>query len=322
VATDCARCDQPWRIHADLSGYRLRCVCGGWVRVPYPTAVVLSARAAAERSGSAPAAPGAPSRPRHTTGGAWAEGAEVAAVAGTRAASPPERPSRDRSSDPTRPAPGDPLPHREARRAIDRTIIELALLAFALIAPPTAAFLAFGADGLVRWLPVTSLAGGVLVLVIALASGAFGLDGLRGARPRHFIESILGAAGAVAIAVGLLALLERSVTGADDFLGTLVGTLGVPIALFVVALCPAVFEEIAFRGVVQGRLIALLGTRSGVIVAAMAFALAHGLGVVTPLHFLLGAYLGSLRLRSGSLIPGMLFHALYNGTLVLLAQPA
>ena len=57
VKTACARCDQPWRIHRDLSGYRMRCVCGGWVRVPYPELVLRSARAAAELRATSEALP-------------------------------------------------------------------------------------------------------------------------------------------------------------------------------------------------------------------------------------------------------------------------
>ena len=38
--------------------------------------------------------------------------------------------------------------------------------------------------------------------------------------------------------------------------------------------------------------------------------------IAFPIHFLLGLYLCWLRVQSGSLLPGMLFHMLYNGALV------
>ena len=81
----------------------------------------------------------------------------------------------------------------------------------------------------------------------------------------------------------------------------------------------AVLEEIIFRGMLQGRLMALFGRRTGWLVTASAFALVHGQPAVLPIHLGLGLYLGSLRERSESLYPCMLMHFLYNGTLVYLA---
>ena len=66
----------------------------------------------------------------------------------------------------------------------------------------------------------------------------------------------------------------------------------------------------------QGRLIALYGRNLGLFVTATAFALVHGQPAVLPIHLSLGLYLGWLRERSNSLLPGMLMHFLYNGTLV------
>ena len=86
-----------------------------------------------------------------------------------------------------------------------------------------------------------------------------------------------------------------------------------------IALCPAIFEELAFRGLLQGRLRALFGGHAGLVLTGVAFALAHGASLATPIHFSLGLYLGTLRERTGSLLPGMLFHALYNGGVVTLA---
>ena len=52
----------------------------------------------------------------------------------------------------------------------------------------------------------------------------------------------------------------------------------------------------------------------------MCFALAHGVTLAFPIHLALGLYLGSLRARSGSLLPGMLFHMLYNTAVVCLGD--
>ena len=94
--------------------------------------------------------------------------------------------------------------------------------------------------------------------------------------------------------------------------------MGLPAALFVVAVTPAVLEEIIFRGMLQGRLMALFGRGGGLFVTAAAFAIVHQSGPILPIHLGAGLYLGWLRERSDSLFPGMLMHFLYNGTLVWL----
>ena len=66
----------------------------------------------------------------------------------------------------------------------------------------------------------------------------------------------------------------------------------------------------------QGRLQALLGRREALLLTAILFTLVHLSPVVFPLHFGLGMYLGWLRLRSGSLLPGMLLHFTYNGLVI------
>ena len=88
--------------------------------------------------------------------------------------------------------------------------------------------------------------------------------------------------------------------------------------LFVVAVTPAVLEEVIFRGMLQGRLMALMGRFGGFFVTAVAFAVVHGQPVALPIHLSLGLYLGWLRERANSLLPCMLMHFLYNGTLVTL----
>lgn len=299
VTTSCARCDQPWRIHRDLSGYRLRCVCGGWVRVPFPEAVVRSARAVVVA-----AAHVAPAR----------RGLSFEAL--------PERALPALDSTDRRPRRPDPqlVPDLigPTAREIDHGILELAAIAIAFFAPPLVVLFALGPRALESWLPVTSLVGGVLVLLVGLASGGFGFEGLRRARSKHLVESIVAGGAAVGLAIGWKTVLAGAGAEFPELLRPLVETLGTPLALFAIALCPAVFEEIAFRGIVQGRLITLLGTRTGVLLTATAFTLAHGVSATSPLHFILGLYLGTLRLRSGSLVPGMLFHGLYNGTVLLL----
>ncbi|MFI5378139.1 MAG: CPBP family intramembrane glutamic endopeptidase [Tepidisphaerales bacterium] len=82
---------------------------------------------------------------------------------------------------------------------------------------------------------------------------------------------------------------------------------------------PAVFEELAFRGVIQGSIEAVVGPWQGVLVSAAMFAIIH-LSIPSLPHLLtLGIVLGWLRMGSGSIYPGMIVHFLHN-LLVLLDE--
>ena len=59
--------------------------------------------------------------------------------------------------------------------------------------------------------------------------------------------------------------------------------------------------------------------RAVIVVAAFAFAGAHGLVQGFPALFLFGVVIAIVRLRSGSVFPGMLFHASFNGIALALA---
>ncbi len=95
--------------------------------------------------------------------------------------------------------------------------------------------------------------------------------------------------------------------------------------LAVIALLPAVVEELFFRGFLFS---ALLGNGEqpgrAVVLSAALFAAFHLLVGTIPTverflpSFLLGVVLAWLCLASGSVVPGMILHALHNGLLVLM----
>jgi membrane protease YdiL (CAAX protease family) len=86
--------------------------------------------------------------------------------------------------------------------------------------------------------------------------------------------------------------------------------------LAVVVLGPWV-EELLFRGLGFG-LLSRWGTATAVLGTAAAFAFWHGLVQAWPALFIFGAGIAILRLRTGSILPGYAFHALFNA--VVLAQ--
>lgn len=88
-----------------------------------------------------------------------------------------------------------------------------------------------------------------------------------------------------------------------------------PVLMLLVAVVPAVCEETLFRGLIQG---GLRGGLGGLVGSSLLFGLAHGSVYRLLPTFLLGMAMGTLRQRSGSLLPSMVFHALNNGLLVSL----
>ena len=97
---------------------------------------------------------------------------------------------------------------------------------------------------------------------------------------------------------------------------------GAPLALHLVvlALLPAVCEELAFRGFILTGLTRRLGTRKAILVSSLLFAIAHLNAFQFLPTFILGLVLGLLVTRSGSLLPGVLFHGLHNALLVTVAS--
>ena len=79
-----------------------------------------------------------------------------------------------------------------------------------------------------------------------------------------------------------------------------------------VSVMPAVFEELAFRGVIQSSLEHVFTGVEAWLIQGALFSVLHLFPIMFPSHFLMGLWLGWLRRRSGSVYPGMLMHGLWN----------
>ncbi len=87
--------------------------------------------------------------------------------------------------------------------------------------------------------------------------------------------------------------------------------------LLLVSVMPAIFEELAFRGVIQSSLEKVFDSRDAWIIQAALFSVLHLLPINFPSHFLMGLCFGYARNRTRSLYPGMLMHASWNAFVVL-----
>jgi len=84
------------------------------------------------------------------------------------------------------------------------------------------------------------------------------------------------------------------------------------------SLAPAVLEEIAFRGIIFNRLSLVLGEREAWLVQAAFFSVLHLSPVIFLTHFGMGLIFGWLRMRTRSLLPGMVLHGVWNASVILL----
>jgi membrane protease YdiL (CAAX protease family) len=90
----------------------------------------------------------------------------------------------------------------------------------------------------------------------------------------------------------------------------------------VVALVAPVVEELTYRGLGFAAVRQFLGGGAAVVVTAAAFGLAHGLVIALPVLTIFGLILGWLRLRTSSLYPPIILHAIFNGAALLASVAA
>lgn len=313
IELSCVACRTHWRIHDRLRGFRLRCSCDRWLQIPGIASKAQPANLIA--TGPDAHLPGAPRKRLRSQQQTTVDEHGLIKVpedAGDviYTAIPTDAPL----------APGAMrrASHSNRTRWTNRTLLEFVFLMAALLGPQLGAVLLTENSEFSLLLPFASLLSGVLVAIIIAWAGPYGRIGLRGASHRHIAEAVGVAAISVGIAVLYMLILKRMFPEAESGLESLTESLGFVASVFVVAVTPAVLEEIIFRGMLQGRLMALFGRSSGFIVTACAFAVVHGQPTVLPIHLGLGLYLGWLRERANSLLPCMLMHFLYNGTLVTL----
>jgi len=93
-------------------------------------------------------------------------------------------------------------------------------------------------------------------------------------------------------------------------------SLGPAMAVLLVAVLPAVCEELLFRGLLLSGLATAFGRGAAILISAAVFAVFHfWLSKIVP-TLLLGAVLGYLCWQSRSIVPGIIVHGLHNGLAV------
>jgi membrane protease YdiL (CAAX protease family) len=234
-------------------------------------------------------------------------GAAFCGYCGHRVGDPPPAPARPRES-------FSALQRRVARDWGEVAFVIKFYVAMLAIQIVTAVVVKSGAEAFTAYLVADVLLAAVTGLAAAMHwQEVRGLLVRSGFTPR-LLAVVLGAALPVYAAVhafvsGLQAAFQIQQPGRilDDFAGR-----GVWWPVLLVCVSAAVFEELAFRGVIFGVLRRHARLAETLLITATAFAILHLSAFALVSHTLLGLYLGWLRHRSGSLYPCVLAHFLHN----------
>lgn len=165
------------------------------------------------------------------------------------------------------------------------------------------------------------LPGLLWVRALSRGKGLAASLGLTLPRPRTWLQALgLGATLWVA-SIGLLGLQSllwppdpAYIEGFRQLLETLRprGPLDALLSVAAIAVIPALCEETALRGVLLPPFARAMGPMGGVLASALLFAGIHMDLYRFPFTFAMGLALGVLRLRTGSMTPGVVSHALLN----------
>lgn len=93
----------------------------------------------------------------------------------------------------------------------------------------------------------------------------------------------------------------------------------VVLALFVIAVLPAVLEEFIFRGVIFRSIEGSVGSIRAIFIVGFCFSLFHGSPEQTVYQFIAGCAFTFLAMRSGSTLPTVMMHFINNALIVIFA---
>ena len=180
-----------------------------------------------------------------------------------------------------------------------------------------------------RWFGVWgALIGELLLIVLAVGIAVvFGAD-LRRVFPLKRPEAaktggtIVLWFGTFLAAMGIVGVLSyffpQQMMGAGEDLGSVVMTLPAWFSLFLVALTPAVCEEVAFRGAFLGCFRGIRNKWIGILLVSVVFGLFHGSVWRAIPTALLGIAMGYLLTETDNMFYNMLFHLINNAVPIFL----
>jgi sodium transport system permease protein len=86
--------------------------------------------------------------------------------------------------------------------------------------------------------------------------------------------------------------------------------------VLLIAVLPAVCEELAFRGFILSGLRRSGNTARAIVISALLFGFAHGVMQQSMIASIVGMLIGYVAVKTGSILPGIVFHAIHNSLAV------
>lgn len=149
--------------------------------------------------------------------------------------------------------------------------------------------------------------------------------GLSGAKPRYIVAAILIGLGGWIPAHELFALqntispVPKAILESNNTLMSAFENQGLWVPLLLIAVIPAVCEELFFRGFLLSGLRKSTKKWTAIIIVACVFAIFHIILIKFVITAVLGIVLGYLCWQSRSIFPSILAHMLHNGIAVSIA---
>lgn len=106
--------------------------------------------------------------------------------------------------------------------------------------------------------------------------------------------------------------LDEKMIARLSVMGELINGTPLFYLVLVIALTPAIFEEIAFRGFILRGLLRWKSKASAIVVSSLLFGVAHGFLQQSLTAFVTGLLLGFISYRAGSILPTMVYHFVHN----------
>jgi membrane protease YdiL (CAAX protease family) len=151
--------------------------------------------------------------------------------------------------------------------------------------------------------------------------------GLSLPRKSGWLAAVLLGGGGVALSLSLGALQQKHFPATKEFVEQMERALRpilempLPLRLLILAIVPAVCEELLYRGLVLQGARSTLGNASAVVLSAVTFAYMHNIGSEEGLprfvpQLAIGLLLGWMVIRTGSIWPAIVAHAIHNGIVI------
>ncbi len=108
--------------------------------------------------------------------------------------------------------------------------------------------------------------------------------------------------------------LRDSVENVPDTTAAMDSPFKILLGLFAVYIAAPVFEEILFRGFVQGEFMRGMPAAAAIILSSLVFAAAHGILFQSVFTFFVGLCMGYAYYKTGSLFTSIIIHIAFNST--------